>query len=247
MSAFLAAVRFLTILPAPGFRGRTDEDLARSVPYFPIVGLLIGALAAACDYALGFAFPVSVRSAVTVILLIVISGGLHLDGLADTADGFFSGRQPERVLEIMRDSRTGPMGVGAVVCVVGLKAVALACLPAPVRWKAILLAPTAGRCAAVLMMAVLLYARSDGGMGSLFGVDRRVHGVISACVVLGAVGWFGMGFAGITAAAASVMVSLAFSAYSRRRIGGFTGDTLGAVSEIVELVPLLTAAAWVSN
>ena len=116
MKRFLAAIQFLTILPLPRGLCPDERALGGSLPFFPVVGLGIGAAVALIDRGLGSLFPVGVTSVLAVILLIAASGGLHLDGLADTADGFFSSRPRERIFEIMRDNRTGPMEVAAIVC-----------------------------------------------------------------------------------------------------------------------------------
>ncbi len=115
----------------PGSWGTAEEDLAGSVPWFPVVGLLLGARGGRgwrgpCRWSA----PPMVAAAVLVVVLLSFSGGLHLDGLADTADGFLSSRPRERILEIMKDSHIGAMGVIAIVCVLLLKFAALASLPA---------------------------------------------------------------------------------------------------------------------
>jgi len=242
VKSFLAAVRFLTILPLP--RHEDDSNaLGRSIPFFPLVGLLIGLVVAALDYALGLVFPRLLTSGFTVVALIAVSGGLHIDGLADTADGFLSSRPRERVLEIMRDSRAGPMGVTAVVCVILLKFAALASIANDGRTAAVFLMPLAGRCALTVSLAILPYARQEGGLVTAFrnGV-KPLHGLWAVCV-LALSGWITMGLEGLVIAGVSLAVTLLFSAYSDSRIGGLTGDTLGATCELVELVPLLVAAA----
>ena len=134
MKQFLAAIRFLTILPLPGGANPGERVLGGALPFFPVVGLLIGAVIAGADWGLGRIFPIGVTSVFTVIFLIAVSGGLHIDGLADTADGFFSARPREGILAIMKDSRTGPMGVAAIVCVVALKIALIASVAGPWRW-----------------------------------------------------------------------------------------------------------------
>ncbi|MBI4831219.1 MAG: adenosylcobinamide-GDP ribazoletransferase [Candidatus Lindowbacteria bacterium] len=114
VKSFIAALRFLTIAPIPARWANEAEYLSRSVPLFPIVGLLIGAAIVTADFGMNLLFPSLLANGITVVALVAVSGGLHIDGLADTADGFFSSRPRERILEIMRDSRTGPMGVVAV-------------------------------------------------------------------------------------------------------------------------------------
>jgi adenosylcobinamide-GDP ribazoletransferase len=181
-----------------------------------------------------------------VLFLVICSAGLHMDGLADTADGLFSSRPRERILEIMRDSHIGTMGVLAIVAVLLLKVALLASLAGPQRWRLVLLAPIAGRCAMLLAMSLLSYARSGGGLATIFRSQGRRAALLSAwaiVVVFGA-GWLCAGYRGVAIAAASVAVVLLFGWYTKRRIGGYTGDTLGATSELAEVLPFLVAAIW---
>lgn len=243
MKPFFAALRFLTILPAPYRAGDEEKSLSRSVPLFPVVGLLIGLVVAALDSALIRVFPSSLSGMLVVIALIAASGGLHLDGLADTADGFFSSRPKEQILEIMRDSRTGPMGVAAIVCLIGLKAAAVTSIAPGLRWAAILLMPLAGRCALAIMLTLVPYARSEGGLATVFQQSRSLVNAIWAFGALACVGWVVAGTTGLAMAGVSLLGTLAFAAYTRAKIGGLTGDTLGAGCEIVEALPALVAAA----
>ncbi len=240
MRPFLAAVQFLTALPVPESWCGAEKHLARSVPYFPAVGLLIGALMGLVDYGLRWLLPESPASVLTVIGLIAASGGLHLDGLADTADGMLSSRPKERILEIMKDSRTGAMGVAAVVCVVALKIALLSSVPEELRFGAVLMMPFAGRCSIVVMMSVLESARREGSLTAIF--RRSPLGMAVSIGALLAVGSIVAGWAGLAAAALSLAASLVFAGCVRRKIGGFTGDTLGAACEIVEIAPVLVAA-----
>ena len=243
MKPFIAALRFLTILPLPAAGDGEEAHLGKSLPFFPVVGLLIGLAAAGLDTALIDVFPPMVAAALLVIALIAVSGGLHLDGLADTADGFFSSRPKERILEIMRDSRTGPMGAAALVCVISLKIAAIASIGTQARWAAIFMIPLAGRCALVVLLALLPYARREGGLATIFHENRSKFHAIWAVGILALAGWLTAGPTGLLMAAAAVAGMLAFAALTRAKIGGLTGDTLGAACEIVELLPALVAAA----
>ena len=243
MKRFLAALQFLTILPLPRGFSPDEQALGGSIPFFPVVGLAIGAAVALTDWGLGFLFPVGVTSVFAVILLIAVSGGLHTDGLADTADGFFSSRPRERILEIMRDSRTGPMGVAAVVCVVALKIALIASVSGPSRVWLLLLMPVAGRSALLVQMALLPYARSEGLVGIFHRNCVRSH-ALWALIFLAVAGGLAGGVPGLVAGLGSFLFTLLFSGYVRRRIGGLTGDTLGAACELTELAPALVASAW---
>ena len=243
MSRFWAAVRFLTVVPVPRRWGEGVDALARSTPCFPLVGLAIGVVSAACCWQLQRALPDPIAAALLVILLMAASKGLHMDGLSDTADAFFSSRPRERMLEIMRDSHIGAMGVLAIVSVFVLKVTALAAAPDAVRWRGVLLMPLAGRCALVMSMAVLPYARAGGGLGTVFFRKRPWISAIWAVLILVLVGWGVFGIRGLVAAFASTAVALGMAAHSYRKVGGATGDTLGATCEVVECVPAIVMVA----
>jgi adenosylcobinamide-GDP ribazoletransferase len=247
MKRFLAALQFLTIIPLPGGVNPGERALGGSLPFFPLVGLLIGAAVALADWWLGRIFPIGVTSVVTVILLIAVSGGLHIDGLADTSDGFFSARPREGMLAIMKDSRTGPMGVAAVVCVVALKIAVIASVAGPWRWWVLLLTPLAGRCALIVHIALLPYVRPEGGLAGIFHRNRSRGHALWALTVLLAAGSLAGGLPGLIAGAAAFLAALLLAAYIYRRIGGLTGDTLGAACELTELCPALAAAAMLSG
>lgn len=244
MRSFLAACQFLTIFPVPGNRSPRLEELEGALPYYPLVGLIIGAALVALDIGLRYCFPTFLSSVLLVIALLVISGGLHADGLADAADGFFSHRTPERMLQIMKDSRTGPMGLMAFVAVFALKVAAFASVAAPLRWWTFLLTPPAAYCALMLNVSLLPYARKEGGLGGMHAERRFSVCIWGASAILLAAGWLAGGGFGLGAVAAALATGLLLAFYTRRKIGGFTGDTLGAVYEITSVMPALVAAAW---
>jgi len=241
MKPLLAAIRFLTIVPIPGTWGTAEEDLARSVPFFPVVGLLLGASAAGFAWGVSLSASPMLSAALLVVILLSFSGCLHLDGLADTADGFLSSRPREQILEIMKDSRTGTMGVAAIVCVLLVKFASLASLPGDMFWPVALLMPVAGRSAIVVQMAILPYARPSG-LGSAFYRRPPRWSAIWAAAILAALAWGVLQWRGLIVWAACAAAALSVSAHVYRKIGGATGDTLGAVCEIVEVVPALVLA-----
>ena len=244
MKRLVAALRFLTIVPFPGAWGMAEADLAGSVPWFPLVGLLLGGIAAAVAGGASLVLPPLIAAVLILVTLLVFSGGLHLDGLSDTADGCLSSRSRERMLEIMKDSRTGAMGVMAIVCVLLAKFAGLASLAAPpakALWPAVLLMPLAGRCAMVVHMALLPNIRA-GGLGALFCQSRPRLAAVWAVGVLAAGAWCVLGRRGLAVVAMCLAVTLGLAFYVQRKLGGTTGDTFGAVCEIVETVPALTLA-----
>jgi adenosylcobinamide-GDP ribazoletransferase len=243
MRRFLAAIRFLTIVPVPGTWGTTEADLAGSVPFFPVVGLALGAVAGAVAWALLIAAPPPLAAVAVTLLLVAFSGGLHMDGLSDTADGFLSSRPRERILEIMKDSRVGAMGVIAIVGVLLAKFAALVSVQAAAFWPAALLMPLAGRCAMVMHMALLAYVRPEG-LGTVFCRRRPYFSALWATAVLAAACWALFDFRGLAVAGLCVATALVLALLFYRKIGGATGDTFGAACEIVELVPAAALALW---
>jgi adenosylcobinamide-GDP ribazoletransferase len=171
--------------------------------------------------------------------MIAVSGGLHMDGLADTADGFFSSRPKERVLEIMKDSRSGPMGVLSLVCIVLLKAVLVISLPRSIRTEVLFFMPVAGRCALTMTMGLLQYVRKQEGLGALFAPGHKVFKIIISILVLFMSAWFSLRVNGLYCAGSSLLFVLCFAWYVTGKIGGYTGDTLGAACELAELIPAL--------
>ncbi len=239
-----AAFRFLTILPLPAGRGDDRETLAAATPFFPLVGLVLGGLAAGCGWLLLCLFPPLVRAVLLVLLLAGFSGFFHLDGLADTADGFLSARPRDRILEIMHDSRIGVMGVVSLILVLALKISALAGLGPGDQVRAVFLMPLAGRTAILLLMAFLPYARPEGGLGQLFytGSSRLIGAaalVFFLLIVLPASGGF---FRTLLVLALFLAVLLSFALACQRIIGGATGDTLGAGCELGETSVALALA-----
>ncbi len=239
-----AAITFLTVVRLPAAWCGEQQALARSLVWFAPVGLLIGLAVASGDWlVLQLCGSTVVASATTVIMLVAISGGLHLDGLGDSADAFMSSRGRERMLEIMKDSCCGPMAVFAIVAVMLLKFAALAALPPTVRYAVIVLTPLAGRCAIVINNVLLPYARSGGGLASITNDNSRPHQAITALALLLLAALSVGGGTALTLTAICAAFSCAFAAYCRRRIGGLTGDTLGAACELTELLPALVVLA----
>lgn len=243
ISPLLAAIQFLTVIPFPKSFAGGEKELEKCVPYFPVIGLLIGIIVAAFDHGISFVVPPLPASVITVIAMTCISGGLHMDGLADTADGFFSARPRDRILTIMRDSRTGVMGVIAVVFVIILKVSLLISLSPSYRFGVILLMPLAGRCSLVIMMRILPYVRHEGGLATAFSKGRSWLNVLWSSAFLLAAGWIAGQWLGLVACVLSLFAAAVFLVYCFRKIGGYTGDTLGAVCEITETIPALAAIA----
>ncbi|MDR1611196.1 MAG: adenosylcobinamide-GDP ribazoletransferase [Planctomycetota bacterium] len=245
MRRFLAAWRFLTIFPVPdaGASPGDGEALSRSLPYFPVVGLVLGLISWAVAGGLGAVLPPMAAAAVLTAVLAVYSGGLHLDGLADSADGLFGTHDRERALAIMRDSRIGAFGALALILALLVKFACLASMGADMR-LAVLLAPIGGRSAMLVVMALLPYARSVG-LGSIFLASSKSLSLVSACFWLVACLLAFQGAAdGLIVLAVWALATGACALFLKIRLGGATGDGYGATCEIAETA-ILTALAVV--
>ncbi len=236
LASFLAALRFLTIVP---LAWRSDQDgrfFTASLAWFPVIGLLIGLVSAALISGLIPFFPPPVLAVAAIVLMAAVSGCLHLDGLADSGDGLLSARSRERILEIMRDSHTGAMGVIALVLVLLGKYATLSSLAGSTLIFTLIAMPLAGRCAIVLTMACLPYAREGEGLGRLFySPSSRWAALWALAFLIAILAWGGWRMVLPVLAAVAVTVFL-FSLWCRNKIGGATGDTLGAVCELTEMM-----------
>ncbi len=235
MNRFFAAIGFLTILPLPKkweTRAQCPRALQESAAFFPLVGLLAGVGLWLLILLLPLGFPQPVTGWILALIMVAASGGLHVDGLADTADGFLSSRPKERILEIMRDSRIGTMGALAVVGVLGLKATAWGFMSADWLKPAAFFAPIAGRCAMTMMMTSLPYVRLEGGRGSIFSRRPSIGWWAGAVLLL--TGWVAAGGKGLVVVSMVLAVTIVLGWRAYRKIGGVTGDVLGASCELAE-------------
>lgn len=239
MSAFLAALGFLTIAPVPASAASASR-LGAARGFFPLVGLLLGLTLAGVDAGLRAILPVSIVSALLVLLLILLTRGLHLDGLADTADGVMGGHTRERRLEIMRDPHVGAFGVGVTACVVLLKWAALASLAGPPRFWVIALFPVLSRWAMMLALSAFQYARSQG-LGTVFQNERPALGVGLATATAAGAAFLLATWGGLVMLGAAYITAVALGALLARLLGGLTGDTYGAINEVTEVAALMVA------
>jgi adenosylcobinamide-GDP ribazoletransferase len=247
------AVSMFTVIPVP-VSGPVDAALAsRAVRWLPAVGLLLSVPAAAALLATGAGSgdgaPLRrlLGAVLAVTALGVLTGGLHLDGLADTADGLASRRPRDQALEIMRRGDTGPLGVAALVFAVLLQVTALAALPGPLAVPGLVLGVVTARTAVILATGPAFPAARPGGFGALVaGRTPAVVAVAAVAVLLAAAAGFG-GLAGgpglalrlPAAAAAGLLAAIALCTSARSRLGGLTGDVFGAAVETAMTVTLV--------
>lgn len=232
------AVAFLTRLPLPLPARPPAAAFPRAVGFFPLVGALLGVAIAAADALLLTVVAAPVASAIDLVLLALLTGGLHLDGLADAADGVLGRLERERRLAVMREGQVGPFGVAAVALVLVLEQSALAQLAGPARPLAIVAACVLARWAMSLALWRFPYAR-PAGLGRAFkdglGLrDLALASAIAAAVVVAAVP-----DRAIAAVALVAALVLTLGAFAARRLGGLTGDTYGALGELAFAVALV--------
>lgn len=235
-----AAMRFLTIIPVPGGGEKDGSFFGGALFYFTITGIIIGAGGALFSYLLSMVLPSLVTAVILTIFLSIVSGFLHLDGLADSFDGLLSARPAHQSLEIMRDSRIGVMGAAAITALFLLKTTTINSIDHHELIVAMLIVPAAGRTSIVIMMSILPYARKNKGLGELFYTGVNRWAAIVSVLVLGALTiLFAPSRFFLIFIILIVTVGM-FSWICKTKIGGATGDTLGAVCELSEAMILLS-------
>lgn len=237
MKPALIALQFLTRIPVRLREPASEDEIGASMAWYPVVGALLGVALALLAWLLADAAPL-LRAALVLAAWVALSGALHLDGLADSADAWVGGGDStERTLQIMKDPRSGPIAVVVLVVVLLLKFAALASLPHE-AWPWLVVAPLLGRAALPLLFLTTRYVR-PGGLGDVLArhlphVACLAAVAITAVVVLAAGGWKPL--------LAAIVVFLAWRRAMIARIGGCTGDTAGAMTELVEAVAIVAIA-----
>ena len=240
MTGFFLAWQFLTVLPG-GIKDAEigPRDLGRSAAYYPVVGLILGMILWGAYWLLSHAFPRTLCDGLTILLLVILTGALHLDGLADTLDGLAAGKSAAERLQIMRDHRVGTFGAVGLVLILGIKFLVLNSLPEEILGKALLVALVLSRWSMVQLIYRAPYARPEGGLGKIFkeNVQKREMILATAFSLIvavflfrfwGALLWLAVGFS-----------ALGIQVFFKRKIGGITGDVLGAANEVHEVLALL--------
>lgn len=235
LRSFMYALKFLTRLPVPRVEGLSADDLPRSAPWFPLVGGIVGAAVGAALWAGAHASP-SIGALCALLVWVVITGGLHLDGLGDVADALAaSHRSPERFLAVLRDPHIGAFGVMAIALQLIAKLVLLADLPVMEALPALVLVPAWARWGPLVWVLVL--PPLAGGSGERFAsqIDLRIVAAEGIALALLSA-WLA------PVLLAALLVVAAVAAYWKLRLGGMTGDCLGAGIEVTETALLFILA-----
>ena len=238
---FIFAWHFLTTIPLSRTHHEpTAPELAASMAWYPVVGFLIGGGLVMADKVLGVVFDSAVVNVLLIVLLVLLTRGLHQDGLADTLDGLAGGRTLADRLSIMRDPRIGALGATGLFLSLILRYAGLMALPLELRLPAVLCMPAVGRWAMVMLAWISPYARTEGGLAAPFlgHLSWRSAALSTLVLSCGLVANFGVVGALFILFGGTLMVLVAWRAY-RTWFGGVTGDTLGAANEVIEILFLL--------
>lgn len=242
MSGLVLAARYLTIVPLGRGPAQAGLDVGRAAAWFPVVGLGIGLTVMVGEEMASRLFPALLAELLAVTVWKLLTGGLHLDGLADCLDGL-GGRDAEHRLSIMRDGRIGTFGAVGLILFLLLEVVAVAELAPALRGRVLLVAPAVARAMPPLLARWFAAARTDGqGAAFVGGVPALAVPVTLAVAGLSALA--ALGLVGIVVLVAAAAVALGVAGFMAGRLGGITGDVLGAAVEAAELTVLLTILVW---
>ena len=233
MIGLLTVLRFLTRIPVGEFP-EDEKRLGKSMAYFPIMGLILGGILILVNWGFSIFLAPLVADVLTIIALIILTGALHIDGFIDTIDGLAGGKSKEEILKIMRDSQVGAFGIIGIVSLIMLKLVLLHKIPLEIKKEAILLFPVMGRWAMVIAGSLSIYARKKGTGKAFVDYCGRKELIIASLIALIITGGF-LKILGLEPFFFILALTLLLTRFISKRIEGMTGDTLGAVNEIMEV------------
>jgi len=246
LNSFLGAVVFLTRIPVGGFYQFQREDLSHSVIYFPVVGMLVGLISGIVLITSHHFLPTSIAVLLCMVAMVAITGGMHEDGLADAADGLFGGGNSAGYLEIMKDSRLGTFGALALWFSLTAKLLLLSALVTWSAWlafAALVVANALGRGACVALLYFYPYVRVEGSKAKLFGNRLTRRELLQALAIALVLAFVILTRPAVLCVFAATLFPSLAGMYFSRKIGGVTGDCLGAANQIVELASYLALTA----
>ena len=241
----LAALRFLTVIPILRQDEVSVEEVGASQGYFPLIGVLLGAILAGINWSLSLVLPASVVNVGLIIALLLLTGALHIDGFIDTCDALFGRRTPQERWQIMSDSRVGAFGVVGAFCLLLLTYVSLGEIAEAYKMTALFLMPLLGRWSMVYAVFAFPYAK-PAGLGKAFkeqaGWKKLVLATsLALALTLGLfiVRGFFLIFAGLALMLAVWLVAAGTGLFLQRRFAGLTGDSYGAINEVTQVFVLI--------
>ncbi|AEE96298.1 adenosylcobinamide-GDP ribazoletransferase [Mahella australiensis] len=241
---FILAVQFMTKIPISVQLDVDERDFAQSMLFYPIVGLIVGALMAGVYYIFSLIASGLLPPVAAVLSGVAVTGAFHLDGLADVCDALLSNKDRTGMLAVMKDSRIGTGGAVAIASILILKIAVLTEMSGNIAYDALLLAPVLGRTGIVTAAAISRYARAEGGLGQHFIDKTGWLQMLWTAIIALAIAALAIGYAALVLLAAEFLTTVLFAKYMKFKIGGMTGDTLGATCEITEVVVLLIFSVY---
>ena len=238
MRSFIVAFEFLTIVPSPLKVEFREEDLGRSMSAFPLVGFLLGGILVLLNTALSPFLTEGIINIIILAFLVIITGGLHIDGFMDTLDGIASSKKKDTILRVMRDSNVGAIGVIGAILLVLLKWEALNTLLGREKIIALLLMPAIGRWGMTFITYLSPYVRKEG-LGHPFAQGISSVGLCIATLTVIVLSILLAGMSGVIIILVATLLGFIWSTWFGKKIGGITGDVVGAFNEILEMVVLL--------
>lgn len=239
LRAIWAAGVFFTRMPLPEIPALSADDLRRSSTYFSMIGWIVGGVAAATWFAASRLYPPAISSGLCIAATVLFTGAMHEDGLSDVCDGFGGGTTKEKILAIMQDSRVGAFGLVGGLLVLGLKWQTIAALPASITPAVLIAGHVVSRAASISLMASLDYARTEGPSKARALSSRLKHLRLLFVLATGAGALLLLPAHYYWAILPVTLLRFGASYWFNKRIGGYTGDCLGAVQQVGELVFLL--------
>lgn len=234
-------IKFLTRIPVPVNIKFDEKDFAKGVIFFPFIGLIIGCILGGIYFISGFLNNRVISAFFVVLGEIIITGSLHLDGLADTFDGLFSYRPKKKILEIMKDSQIGIYGTISLILVIIFKIILLCYLPAKLIIQYIVLMPVFSRLNIVWCAGISDYARKEKGIGKSVIENTGIKEIFITTFISIIIGMILLFIKSFILIIVSIFFAVGFTLYVKKKINGTTGDVLGAVVELSEVVILFTA------
>lgn len=251
---FVAAFRFLTVIPFPLKREPGADEVGASIAYFPLVGLVLGLVLAAMYWLLSQVAPVSLTSGLVILALVLANGALHLDGFIDTCDGLAGNKSAEDRWRVMRDSRVGAFGVVGGVLLLLLKYVSLSSMPRALAPAALVIMPTLSRWLMTFAIVAYPYARPEG-LGTVFKQHATWEKFGLASLFVLVIGGVVLWWRGVSHFYLATLVVLAtvwlsgfgWAQYLNKKFAGLTGDSYGAINELVEVAVLISIGVLAFN
>lgn len=245
MRKILIAISFFTRFPIK-LKDVSEEEFYDSMIFMPLVGLLVGAILFAVSWALSYIHVIQLQALFTMIVYIWITGGLHLDGFADTVDALFSARDHKKMMEIMKDSRLGSFGaIGLILLFLTIWSCYTVILPE--NLLILILMPVIGRYCAIQTCCFSTYAEGGGGLGRRIVEMTKPWHVLIYLILILPFAWFAIGPVAFWAALGTMIIDLGLMLYLQHKIGGITGDTIGLTIELTQTIFLVVLAVIQAN